>query len=1205
MRFTCLMLAFGLAIAMPAAPASVPAEASYTWIVVFDEPASASFRGFGGETARPKLAPTSPAATGARRYDAKSAPAQAYVDYLGQQRATRLAAIAAKIGRPVEPRFVYRHATNGVALALTPAEAAAAAGVPGVKRVRPEFHRAVQTNTSMAWIGADEVWNGALPGVGAHRGEGVVVGIIDSGLKRTHVGFAGTGIVNPHGVYHGWCTTVPSACNSKLIGLWNFVEAADGLADPIDDTGHGTHVAGIAVGNAVSIYSGVAPRANIIAYRACDTSCNGAALLASIDQAVADGVDVINYSHGFLPQYDPWAGLPDDEFYDDQEAMLAAREAGIIVVVAAGNSGPGAGTVNRPANAPWVVAVASARDNGSGPQDADLLFPTSSRGPVVPFGIVKPDLSAPGVDITSTWITATTAYATGGGTSMASPHVAGAAALLLSANPALTPDKVVSALVLTARNSVRTGQAIPGDPHDQGNGMLDVAKAARAGLYLPLSPDAFHAAAADPYDGGANQLNLPSIADGACFRFCTMTRTFALMPGAPATDYAVTTEATTPGAAIIANPTLFAGTAAGATLSVTVDVSDPTLLHTWVYGWVTLTDTSGDRPSLRLPVAVYSTPFANAAAEAALSNVTHTGSGERGFFDVTVGGTVDLPDARFVTTALAAPVRSIESIAPDTTLPNPFDLPGSNYVRLIPVPATATPTPYRISARSHAAGSEMVVFLGVDTNDNGQPDPGEQLCISATPGADDECVVTAVHTTAKNYWLIAQNTAGPGTDVEIESVVLAMVPAETPALTATGPGHVGGAAPFAVRVAYDDPTLLPGERRLGVLFLQHAPGETVLEVPFEIARTGDIYAPYGLTPGLPRAVSLPAGPAFRHLYVDIPPGATQATFRTQGTTGEVALYLSRMDIPPGPVVSSSPPPGPALHTATGSGANRTITLTGAQLAAGRWYLTVGNDGAAVADVAVSATIDSVAAVPALRRGAYYNPSRGGHGLFLYPSGTEHALLWYTYLQDGTPTRYYAQGPQPGASQVWNGTVYRAAWNGTSRILTPIGNLVLTPRAAGQLSLTYNIDGFTGAETLDTFLTGCPTHAGQPLDVSAHWYDTASPGYGYSVQVHPAYEFLATFVYDGHGVPRFLAAERGDVFDGGDPVVPLDQLEGFAPLGPYAAPVRTTVGQLTRAYGVSTIQTIGTTAAFVDGVPGTWTRSAAVTRLSSVPQGCDP
>jgi hypothetical protein len=101
--------------------------------------------------------------------------------------------------------------------------------------------------------------------------------------------------------------------------------------------------------------SGVAPRANIIVYDVCVADCPESASLAAIDQAVADGVDVINFSIGG-PSVNPWTD-------PTSLAFLAAREAGIFVSAAAGNSGPSQGTVNSPANAPWVTAVGDATHN--------------------------------------------------------------------------------------------------------------------------------------------------------------------------------------------------------------------------------------------------------------------------------------------------------------------------------------------------------------------------------------------------------------------------------------------------------------------------------------------------------------------------------------------------------------------------------------------------------------------------------------------------------------------------------------------------------------------------------------------------------------------------------------------------------------------------------------------------------------------------
>ena len=193
MRSTPLMLAIalGLGMALPAAPleaapAAKSAEASATkvWIVVFDEPAAARFRGFDAkDTTRPRLAATSPRATGDERYDANSVEARTYVEYLADLRRLRLGEAARRLGRPVEPVYTYSHAMNGVALRLTDAEAELVRGVPGVEAVRPDFERYLQTDHGPRWIDADDVWSGAATGT-PRRGEGMVVGVIDSGINR-------------------------------------------------------------------------------------------------------------------------------------------------------------------------------------------------------------------------------------------------------------------------------------------------------------------------------------------------------------------------------------------------------------------------------------------------------------------------------------------------------------------------------------------------------------------------------------------------------------------------------------------------------------------------------------------------------------------------------------------------------------------------------------------------------------------------------------------------------------------------------------------------------------------------------------------------------------------------------------------------------------------------------------------------------------
>ncbi len=1216
MRTTPLMLAIALGLGLPAlstdaaaasAPAAKAAPALQTYLVAFDEPGAATFRGFPvSDRGRPKLAPTSPVASGERKYDADSGAAKAYVDYLGDLRGLRLSEASRKVGRTLEPLYVYEHATNGIALQLTPAEAAELAKLDGVRSVAPEFHRFLHTNRGPQWINADDIWSGAANGGVQRRGEGVIVGVIDTGINRTHNAFTGAGFTNPLGSFRGYCTVDASACNNKLIGLWDFTTATNGLADPTDTDGHGTHTASTAAGNAFLTYSGVAPNANIIAYKACPgDTCTGSALMASLDRAVADGVDVLNYSIGSGPD-DPWRTVPNAQ-YDDSEAMLAAREAGIVVAVSAGNDGPAPGTHGNPANSPWVLGVAASTHDGLPP--ADRLAGFSGRGPVIPVNVIKPDITAPGVSIVAAGTSGATSTRTMSGTSMAAPHVAGAAALLISANPSRTPDQVISALMLTARSSI-TWNSLAATPHEQGSGVVDVALANRAGLFLDVTGAQFRAANANAYTGNAHQLNLPSLAHGACFRTCVLPRTIKAMPGTAGASYSV--SATLSGGSITPSVTTFSSSTAGTAINFTVNVDNPQLVGKWLYGNVVLTNTSGDgRPNLDMPVAIYVAPYSNGTRGPALeAAAARTVTAERGFIDIDLGDLVPLPDARFAATGFAAPLSTTQTIAADPTPSSIYDDVTPSYRRSFSVPATVPaegPIRYRIhvSSRAPTTSGDIDLFVGRDGDGDAQPDSDEELCRSAGANANEDCVITVMsEATDTIYWVMAQNWDGTTQPITVDSVAIPMRPAAAADRTmiATGPGNVPANTNFKVRVAYDDAGLVDGQRRIGYLLVGGGAGNFGTEVPLVLTRSGSTFEPFALSPGNTRIAVLPVGAAHDKLYFDVPPGVSQVTFRTTGT-GTLALRAVHTGIPAGPTIAAAPAGG--VSAPTGTGANRTLVLNaGNGLQPGRWYVVPSNTGGTVARANVTATIDT-GTVTGPRRGSYYNPTRGGHGVFLYPSGPDHALLWYTYFQDRTPTWYYVQGAQPGSNGVFNGVIYRAAWNGTSRTLTEVGNMVLTPSSATTMTMSYNLDGFTGGETMDTFLTGCPTVGGTPLDVSAHWFDTVSPGYGYSVQVNPNYEFLATFVYDGLGVPRFLVAERGGAFNAAGTSIALDQLQGFPPLGTHAAPTRTPVGTLTRTYGSGTLANVGTTATFINTVPGTWARSAAVTRLSDFPQGCTP
>jgi subtilisin family serine protease len=325
------------------------------------------------------LAPTSPEVTGAPRLDTATVESRAYADYLETAQSTFVARLEKAIGHTADVRFTYKNSTNGLAVWLTPREAALVARMPGVESVRQEVIEQLQTDVGPTWIGAPSLWGGATScEEGGYCGEGVIVGVLDSGINPSNPSFAATGgdgytHTNPYGsgTYVGVCDSDNTdiydstfSCNDKLIGAWDYT-----ATDAYDDDGHGSHTASTAAGNFVEAslvaptltvardISGVAPHANIISYRVCldGAGCPSAGTIAAIDQAIADGVDVINFSVGSPSPENPYTS-------DSQLAWLSAREAGIAVAHSAGNEGPDPATVGSP-QAPWMMHVAASTHN--------------------------------------------------------------------------------------------------------------------------------------------------------------------------------------------------------------------------------------------------------------------------------------------------------------------------------------------------------------------------------------------------------------------------------------------------------------------------------------------------------------------------------------------------------------------------------------------------------------------------------------------------------------------------------------------------------------------------------------------------------------------------------------------------------------------------------------------------------------------------
>ncbi|GAB4208851.1 MAG: hypothetical protein OHK0022_39020 [Roseiflexaceae bacterium] len=273
--------------------------------------------------------------------------------------------------------------------------------------VRPNALRAAPAQTgTVEWnvvkIGADRVHSGL--GI---TGAGVVVGGLDTGVRASHSALRAN---------YRCAGGSNSACWKDAVG---------NQPAPYDDNGHGTHTLGTAAG-AGGI--GVAPGATWIACKAYNLlgSALDTDILECFDWFLAPGgnsanaPDVINNSWSSLLGFSPVF----------QQALASWANAGIVAVFSNGNNGPLCGTVGAPASFASVISTGATGSN-------DTIAPTSSRGPAL-LGGVKPDLSAPGVDIRSAWYTGDNSFFVLSGTSMAAPHTTGLAALLLEASPSLT-----------------------------------------------------------------------------------------------------------------------------------------------------------------------------------------------------------------------------------------------------------------------------------------------------------------------------------------------------------------------------------------------------------------------------------------------------------------------------------------------------------------------------------------------------------------------------------------------------------------------------------------------------------------------------------------------------------------------------------------------------------------------------------------------
>ncbi|MDO8647873.1 MAG: S8 family serine peptidase [Candidatus Diapherotrites archaeon] len=389
---------------------------------------------------------------------------------------------------------------NGFAVKLPNGQSIARIkNIPGVKAVYTDEKVEALLDYTVPLIGADTVWQLPAPNGGNLTGKDIKVGIIDTGIDYTHSDF-------------GSCSSIGGSC--RIAGGYDFVNNDN---DPMDDMGHGTHVAGIIGANGIANgtpFKGVAPESKLYALKVLNSAGYGSysGIILAIDWAIdpnndgnpSDHLDVINLSLG-------GSGDPDDPI---SQAIDNAANAGIVSVIAAGNDG-GFLSIGSPGTARKAITVGATfkKDyseelwSDSNPQ-VDEITPFSSKGPVIwkDKMILKPDVVAPGALICATrydsvdFTTHNPIYTTCldnkhvllAGTSMATPVTAGSVALIKQAHPDWNAEMIKNSLILSGKSAITTPgtwNLIPYSTEMQaGGGRIQPLEAINARIFVSPMP---------------------------------------------------------------------------------------------------------------------------------------------------------------------------------------------------------------------------------------------------------------------------------------------------------------------------------------------------------------------------------------------------------------------------------------------------------------------------------------------------------------------------------------------------------------------------------------------------------------------------------------------------------------------------------------------------------------------------------------------
>lgn len=850
----------------------------------------------------------------------------------------------------------------------------------------------------------------------------------------------------------------------------------------------------------------------------------------------------------------------------------------------------------------WLAAGGERRGSISGatrdidPAFADVVSASSSRGPgAFTPNVMKPDITAPGTSILGAQQGedgASNRYQFLSGTSMASPHVAGAAALLRAARPAWSAAEIHSALVMTADAGPVTDDAgRDAGALVRGGGRLDVSTAVNAGLVLHESVGRF--IGADPESGGEPaDLNLPGLADHECFLDCGWVRTVK------ATRDGVTWRAEVdapPGVEVRVTPEEFTLDSREDTrrISIQADVRDGPVGE-WIDGSVRFEPVAGGGrlPNpVRMPLNVF-------VSGGGLPEQTVLKADARGGSEfVGLEGLVALPDLALTPSGLQRGVVDQRTLRQDDTRGDPYDNfnDGTTFFKLVNVVEGDT---LLVAEVLSSDAGDIDLYVGRDTG-NERPNLREERCASNSPGVLERCQIK--NPEPGTYWILVQNweAVGGSNDVRLAHAV---VPGAGGGITATGPSRVDVLDSFDVRVSWDDNAMEPDSRWYGTVSLGTDPGNpgNLGMLPVVLERTADTaLAGRALVPGKVERFQLPGDMRHLGLFVDVPPGATQLTVEAEiDGNGILDLFAAFEREPAGETADEIA--ADADYSSTQFGRVATLMIgEGDGLEPGRWFIVPFNDTFAGRELELHVEVETKDEPFAPKHGMWFNPDRPGHGLDINRSGERLFIVWFTYLEDGTPAWYLAEGSFE--SDIWTADLVRHTWDGKQTRSTEVGEAVLTFHAEDEVVFSWRLFGRSGSEPMVPCEggPGCiPGGLATPVDKTGHWFSPSEPGWGDTVVTKGDLELHTLYIYDRRGNPRWLQGVNRDRTD--NDVTDLLAFEGFCPVCELVPTATTPAGTIETAFRSQTRGTFQVDVTLPPAYPGGWVRDNAGMSMLSDP-----